>query len=133
MTRFLLDTNIISDVFRNPGGRVDNALRERQNAGIGTSLIVVGEILYGLKKNQNMRGLQRFEVFMRSISVWALEPPVATIYGEVRNACERMGKSVGPNDLWIAAHAVALDATLVTDDRAFEHISALTVENWLRA
>lgn len=118
MKRFLLDTNIISDVFRNPGGRVDNALRERQNAEIGTSLIVMGEIRYGLQINRSVRGLERFEVFARSLLVWALEPPVDTLYGEVRNACERMGRSMGANDLWIAAQAIALDATLVTDDRA---------------
>lgn len=132
MSRFLLDTNVISDAIRNPGGAVDTALRSRSADEIGTSLIVKGELLFGLKRNANVRGRQRLEVLLGAIEVWSLEDPVAEIYGDVRASQEKQGRSIGANDLWIAAQAIALDATLVTDDRAFSQISGLKIENWLR-
>jgi tRNA(fMet)-specific endonuclease VapC len=132
MSRFLLDTNIISDAARNPGGIVDGALRARLGEEIGTSLIVKGEILYGLDKNADARGRKRLEVLLQSIPVWELQEPVSDVYGEIRARAERNGRPLGPNDLWIAAHALTLDATLVTDDQGFATVEGLKVENWLR-
>lgn len=132
MTRYLLDTNIISDVFRNPGGAVDQALRVREGQEIGTSLIVRGEILFGLKKNNNLRGLRRFEMLLESILVWPLEEPTEDHYAALRADMERHGNQVGANDLWIAAQALALNAIVVTDDRAFQRMPGLKIENWLR-
>lgn len=132
MTRYLLDTNIFSDLFRNPGGLVDQALRHRRDEEIGTSLIVKGEILFGLVKNNNLRGLRRFEVALESIAVWALEPPVEEKYASLRVQMERNGVQIGPNDLWIASHAMALRAVIVSDERAFLQVPGLEVENWLR-
>ena len=132
MTRYLLDTNIISDLFRNPGGKVDQALRARIGEEIGTSLIVRGEILFGLKKNNNVRGLHRFEMLLDSITVWPLEEPAEDRYAALRVDMERHGHEIGANDLWIAAQSLALDAIVVTDDRAFQRLPGLKVENWLR-
>lgn len=132
MTRYLLDTNVISDAIRNPGGAVDAALRRHAADEIGTSLIVHGEMTFGLRRNQNMRGRMRLEVFLQAIEIWPLEAPVAETYGELRARLEREGRPMGANDLWIAAHAVALDATLVTDDQAFSQVAGLKTENWLR-
>jgi tRNA(fMet)-specific endonuclease VapC len=132
VTRFLLDTNIISDVFKNPEGRAVAGLRAYRTEEIGTSLIVAGEIRYGLVKNRNMRGLERLEMFLGAITVWPLESAVDEAYAEFRHAAARSGVGIGANDLWIAAHAAVLSATLVTNDRAFGDIPGLTVENWLR-
>ncbi|MCW4116203.1 PIN domain-containing protein [Aurantimonas sp. MSK8Z-1] len=132
MARYLLDTNIISDVFRHAGGRVDLALRARKDEEIGASLIVKGEILFGLEKNRNVRGLDRLKVFLQAIEVWDLEAPTEAIYAQVRDERERSGVRMGANDLWVAAHAIALEATLVSDDRAFLDVPRLSVENWLR-
>lgn len=132
MNRYLLDTNIISDVFRNPDGRAVAGLRARFDEEIGTSLIVAGEIRFGLVNNRNMRGLERLELFLGSIVVWPLEGAADEAYAELRSAATRTGVGIGANDLWIAAHAVVLGATLVTDDRAFAELPGLTVENWLR-
>ena len=132
MTRYLLDTNIISDVFRNPGGRVDQALRVRRGDEIGTSLIVKGEILFGLENNRNLRGRERLKLFLQAIEVWDLEPPIELIYAEVRVERDRSVARMGANDLWIAAQAIALDAILVSDDTAFKGVPRLAVENWLR-
>jgi tRNA(fMet)-specific endonuclease VapC len=132
VTRYLLDTNIISDVFRSPGGAVDRALRNHSEHEIGTSLIVKGEILFGLKKNSSLRGLRHFEMLIDSIAVWPLDKPVEDHYAALRADMERRGDQIGANDLWIAAQAVALDAVVVTDDRAFGRIPRVKVENWLR-
>jgi tRNA(fMet)-specific endonuclease VapC len=133
MNRFLLDTNVISAAIRNPGGAIDEALRSRSGEEIGTSLIVKGEILFGLKKNANVRGRERLEVFLEAMTVWPLEDPVGDFYGEIRTWAERQGQAMGANDLWIAAQALALEATVVTDDKAFSRVPGLKVENWLRA
>jgi tRNA(fMet)-specific endonuclease VapC len=132
VTRYLLDTNIISDLFRNPRGPVDEALRARNKHEIGTSLVVKGEILFGLKKNNNMRGLREFEILLEAVPVWAMEEPTADRYAALRAEMERRGDQIGPNDLWIAAHSLTLEAVVVTDDRAFQRIPGLKVENWSR-
>ena len=132
MTRYLLDTNIVSALFRDPGGPVDRALRARKEDEIGTSLIVRGEVLFGLRKNNSLRGLREFQMLLETIVVWSLEQPTEDHYAALRVAMEQSGEHIGPNDLWIAAQALAMDAVVVTDDRAFQRLPGLKVENWLR-
>jgi tRNA(fMet)-specific endonuclease VapC len=132
MTRFLLDANVLSDAVRNPGGSVDQALRTHFGEEIGTSVIVKGEIVFGLRRNANVKGQQRLEVLLRTLEIWALGDPVSEVYGDIRARLEKDGRPMGPNDLWIAAHALALDATVVTDDKAFSRVPGLKTENWLR-
>jgi tRNA(fMet)-specific endonuclease VapC len=132
MTRYLLDTNVISDAVRNPGGAVDAALRQHGNDEIGTSIVVRGEILFGLNRNANVKGRQRLDMFLQAINVWALESPVDEIYGDIRASMERQGEPMSANDLWIAAHSLTLDATLITGDQAFSMVPGLKVENWMR-
>jgi tRNA(fMet)-specific endonuclease VapC len=132
VTRYLLDTNIVSALFRDPGGPVDRALRARKEDEIGTSLIVRGEILFGLRKNDSLRGVREFQMLLETIVVWPLEKPTEDCYAKLRVAMERSGEQVGPNDLWIAAQALALNAVVVTDDRIFQRLPDVKVENWLR-
>jgi tRNA(fMet)-specific endonuclease VapC len=132
MTRYLLDTNIVSDVMRNPDGPVEQALREHADADIGISLIVKGEILFGLVRNANAKGKKRFGALLKAIEVWPMHEGLADIYGQVRATMQMSGKRMGPNDMWIAAHSLSLDAVLVTDDRRFNSVPGLKVENWLR-
>ncbi len=132
MTRYLLDTNVISDLVRNPGGPVDGMLRQRLKNEIGISVVVRGEILFGLSRGTNVKGRRRLDALLQAINVWDLDNPVAEIYGSVRATMERQGAPMGANDLWIAAHSLALEATLVTDDRAFGMVPDLKIENWLR-
>ena len=76
---------------------------------------------------------QRFHVcVLEALDVVALEPPVDAVYGELRASLERIGRPMGANDLFIAAHALALGATLVTaNEREFRRVERLFVENWL--
>ncbi|APH73720.1 type II toxin-antitoxin system VapC family toxin [Aquibium oceanicum] len=130
--RYLLDTNIVSDLFRNPNGSVDRRLREHRQHEIGISLIVKAEILFGLTKNDNQRGRRVFEALLETIDVWPLESPAEEQYATLRTSMERQGVQMGPHDLWIACQGIVLDAVVVTDDSAFSQVPGLKVANWLR-
>ena len=132
--RFLLDTNIVSDLVRNPHGRVAGRIAEIGEARVCTSIIVAAELRYGAAKRASARLSAQLAAVLGALDILALEPPADAVYGELRTCLERTGKPIGGNDLMIAAHALALRHTVVTDnERDFSRIEKLTVENWLRA
>ncbi len=132
MPRYMLDTNIISDLLKNPGGA---AARRAQAAGeetICTSIIVAAELRYGCAKKGSPILLKRVEAMLGAIPVLPLEVPVDAEYGGIRAELEAAGQPIGHNDLLIASHACALGLTLVTaHEREFRRIRGLHVENWL--
>lgn len=132
MSGYLLDTNIISDIIRNPSGA---AARRIEGAGakeICTSIIVAAELRYGCAKKGSAKLLARVESVLETIPVLPLDVPADTDYGGIRAELEAAGQPIGHNDLLIAAHAYALRLTLVTDNiREFGRIRGLSVENWL--
>lgn len=130
--RYLLDTNIVSDLIRNPGGRIADRIRQVGETAVCINLIVAGEIRFGLAKRNSPRLNAQAEEVLSVLPVVPLEPPLDHHYADIRNTLETAGKPIGPNDLWIAAHARALDAVLVTDnDAEFDRVARLRVENWL--
>lgn len=130
---YLLDTNIISDVAHNPSGLVAKRLEEMDPDAVVSSVVVAAEVWFGIESNPSFRSRTRTESFMRTVQVLELKPEVAKVYGRVRAQLKAMGKALGPNDLLIAAHALSLDATLVTGDaKAFAQVPGLKVENWLK-
>jgi tRNA(fMet)-specific endonuclease VapC len=129
----LLDTNIISHIMRQPGGlaarRADLIDTDER---LCTSVIVQFELRFGLEKNPSKRLQTSYDVTMAGIDVLPLDSSAAAEYARIRATLESMGKPIGANDLLIAAHALALDATLVTDNEAeFRRVPGLKVENWL--
>jgi tRNA(fMet)-specific endonuclease VapC len=131
--RFLLDTNIISDLVRHPHGRIAHRIAAVGEQHVCTSIIVAAELRYGAAKKGSSRLTTQLEAVLGAADVLAVEPPVDTVYGELRAGLERAGQSIGANDLLIAAHALALGHTVVTDnEREFSRINDLQVENWLR-
>jgi tRNA(fMet)-specific endonuclease VapC len=131
--RFLLDTNIVSDLVRHPRGRIADRIAEVGEQHICTSIIVAAELRYGAAKKGSSRLTAQLEAVLAAVDVLALEAPADTVYGELRAQLERAGQSIGANDLLIAAHARALGHTVVTDnEREFSRIDDLRVENWLR-
>ncbi len=135
MKHYLLDTNVISHLMREPTGPLQRALQLRVTAPGGcevtTSAVVQCELLYGIVRKGSSRLKAAYEVQMRYLAVLPLEPAVGPHYARVRTGLERMGKSLSPNDLLIAAHAIALGATLVSGDMAFDQVPGLAWENWL--
>ena len=133
MSRFLLDTNIISDLVRHPAGAVTAAIRAAEEDAICTSIIVAAELRYGARKKGSEQLSERVEALLSRIPVLPLEAPADDVYGQIRTSLERSGSPIGANDMLIAAHALALDATLVTDnEREFRRIDGLKMDNWLR-
>ncbi|KAB7597623.1 type II toxin-antitoxin system VapC family toxin [Verminephrobacter eiseniae] len=132
MSGYLLDTNIISDVIRNPNGPAAHRIEQAGPKQIFTSIIVAAELRYGCAKKGSPQLRARVEGLLETVPVLPLDIPAAAGYGGIRAALEAAGQSIGMNDLLIAAHACALGLTLVTDDtREFSRIRDLKVENWL--
>ncbi len=132
--RYLLDTNIVSDIARRPGGLVVQRMAALGVEQIGISIVVACEIRFGLAKRGSDRLAQRLNLVLEQMMVLPLESPVEEHYTDIRNALERAGTPIGPNDLLIAAHARALGLTLVSDNVGeFSRVADLAVENWLLA
>lgn len=136
MPNYLLDSNILSDMMRFPAGPAMQTLESRSaEAGnkFVTSVMVACELRYGAVKKNSAKLAQRLDEVLASISVLSLDREIEQHYASIRADLERRGEPIGQNDLLIAAHALALDAVLVTDNvREFERVKGLRVENWLR-
>lgn len=132
MTRYLLDTNIVSDLIRNPKGKAARHLARVGEDGVCTSIIVAAELRYGCARNGSKRLLDAVEDILGEIDVLAFEAPADITYGEIRSQLEAAGKPIGSNDLLIAAHALAVDAIVVTGNAdEFRRVRGLKVQNWL--
>lgn len=129
--RYLLDTNIcIAYKKRKPGvpERID-ALPPGQAV---MSVITWGELMLGVEKSQHRtRSLEILERVREIIPVIGVDERVGTRYGAIRGELESAGRTIGPNDLWIAAHAQTLGIALVTNNTGeFARIGGLTLEDW---
>jgi tRNA(fMet)-specific endonuclease VapC len=132
LTRYLLDTNIISDMVRNPAGQAVRRLQKVGDGNICTSIIVACELRYGCAKKGSAKLLSKVEDLLATIPVLPLEIPADGEYGGIRAELEAAGQSIGHNDLLIAAHAYTLGTILVTANVGeFSRIRDLKVENWL--
>jgi tRNA(fMet)-specific endonuclease VapC len=128
----MLDTNILSDMIRNPGGKAAAHLRQIGDTNVCTSIIVASELRYGAEKKGSEKLTRRVEAALREVEVLALDVPADAHYGVVRSRLEAQGRPIGQNDLLIAAHALSLGMTLVTDNvQEFDRVDGLQVENWL--
>jgi tRNA(fMet)-specific endonuclease VapC len=128
----MLDTNIVSELVRNPHGVVTRRIAAVGQDTICVSIITAAELRYGCAKKGSPRLTSQVEAILESVEVIALDVPVDVQYGVIRTDLEAAGTPIGPNDLLIAAHARAIGAVLVTANLAeFARVAALQVENWL--
>ena len=131
--RYLLDTNILSDLVRNPQGLVAQKIAEVGEESICTSIIVAGELRFGANKIGSKRLTTQLNTILSAIEILPLEEPADQRYGELRATLEKRGELIGPNDMLIAAHAQMLDCVVVTaNEREFCRVPKLRVENWLK-
>jgi tRNA(fMet)-specific endonuclease VapC len=131
--RYLLDTNVVSDLVRNPQGRVAKRIRKVGEAQVCTSIIVAAELRYGATKKGSPRLTTQLEAVLGALDVLPFETPADAAYGLIRTRLEQAGRPIGGNDLLIAAQAIALGYTIVTDNEGeFARIDGLPRENWLR-
>jgi len=129
---YMLDTNIVSDLVRNPQGAVFDKIVEIGSDNLCVSIITAAELRYGCARKGSPRLLQQVEAILSGLDILPLDVPADAEYGGIRAELEAAGRPIGPNDLLIAAHAYALGATLVTANVSeFTRIRGLRVENWL--
>jgi len=132
MSRYLLDTNIISALLRDPDGPAARHVERVGHQKICTSIIVAAELHYGCAKKGSTRLLARVQDLLDTMPVLPLDLPADIEYGKLRAELETAGQPVGGNDLLIAAHARTLGMTLVTGNTGeFGRVRGLAVENWL--
>jgi tRNA(fMet)-specific endonuclease VapC len=131
--RYSLDTNIVSDLVRNPQGRVAAHIRKVGEAQVSASVIVAAELRYGAARKGSPRLSAQVEAVLGALAILPFEPPADVAYGRIRLQLEREGRPIGGNDLLIAAQAVALGLIVVTANEAeFARVKGLKSENWLR-
>ena len=129
---YILDTNMASYLLKGTSPAVRDRMQSLRAGEVACiSAVTEAEMLYGIAKagigEQRMKMLNWF-LQLVDIHSWGREE--AAVYGRLRAKQEAMGKTLGPLDMQIAAHALSLGAVLVTNDKAFHHVSGLSVENW---
>jgi tRNA(fMet)-specific endonuclease VapC len=132
MVQYLLDSNILSDAIYEPHGQVAGRMERLQHL-VCTSIVVAAELRFGAAKRGSRALAVRVESLLERVEVMPLLAPADRVYADLRASLQKSGKPIGANDMFIAAHALALGCTLVTDNvREFSRVKSLAVENWLR-
>jgi tRNA(fMet)-specific endonuclease VapC len=128
----MLDTNICIYIAKRRPAEVKARFEQLRPGQLVMSVITYGELHYGARKStEQSKALKQLDEIVRDIPVENLNSSVAEAYGEIRATLEKHGRLIGNNDLWIGAHALALGVTLATsNEREFERIRGLSVENW---
>lgn len=130
--RYLLDTDICIYIAKRRPIGVLQRLERLGPSEVGMSVVTYGELCYGAAKSQHhIKSLRVLRELTEWIAVLQMEATVSEQYGKIRSVLEQKGQIIGNNDLWIAAHALALKMTLVTNNiREFKRVPGLTVERW---
>jgi tRNA(fMet)-specific endonuclease VapC len=130
--RFMLDTNICIYAIKRKPASVLAALRRHEAAGIGMSMITLCELEYGVAKSASAKNRHALAQFLEPLTVADFDRAAASAYGRLRASLEAAGTPIGPLDTQIAAHALALHVTLVSNNsREFERVPGLRLANWV--
>ena len=132
--RYLLDSDICIYQRRNDRPQIRERFAKLGADEAAISVVAYGELAYGMERSHDpVQAKDGLAQFVRLVPVVPLPPEAGVVYGEIRASLERTGQIIGPNDLWIAAHALAEDLILVTNnEREFRRVKGLKVENWAR-
>lgn len=131
--RYLLDTNVVSFHIRGSSAALQGRLRRIKAASVALSVVTEMEIRFGLARNPGLRIAPLVEQFLDAMTILPLDSDVARAYARIRSELETEGRPIGPLDTMIAAHAVSVGATLVTNDvREFRRVRGLRVADWTR-
>jgi len=130
--RYLLDTNILSELVRQPQGTIARRIAEAGEETICTSIIVAAELRFGAEKSGSDNLADQVDLILSAIEILPLESPADREYGKLRHYLSRNGTLIGPNDLLIAAQALCAGLIVVTANTGeFSRVPGLNVENWL--
>ena len=131
--RYLLDTDTFVYIRRGRPALAQRRFDQLRPGEAVISVISLGELIYGIEKKSEPAAMQRLEELTQIISVLPLHAEAASIYGAIRAQLSERGEMIGANDLWIAAHALALNLNLVTNnEREFRRVPDLKIENWTK-
>ncbi|MCA9289576.1 MAG: type II toxin-antitoxin system VapC family toxin [Phycisphaerales bacterium] len=132
MIRYLLDTNICIDLIRHRPSLVLARLRRRRIGTIGLSAVTLAELHDGVARSRDPeRNAIALAHFCAPLVVCPFDADAAAAHGTVRRGLEQTGQPIGPLDTLIAAHALAIGATVITaNEREFRRVRGLRVENW---
>ena len=131
---WMLDTNTLSDLIRNPRGTLVQRLSATDPDALCTSIVVACELRFGARRKGSQVLTQRVEQLLDTLTVLPLDEPADEHYADIRAELERAGTPIGSHDLFIAAHARSRDMTLITHNmREFTRVPGLRVEDWLAA
>lgn len=129
---WMLDTNALSALIRNPRGTLMQRLAGTEPEAVCTSIVVACELRFGAHRKGSDALTQRVEQLLDTLAVLPLDPPADVHYADIRATLERAGTPIGSHDLFIAAHARSRGMTLVTQNtREFARVPGLRVEDWL--
>jgi tRNA(fMet)-specific endonuclease VapC len=128
----MLDTNICSYIIRNKPISIKEKLKEvEKNHTIALSSIVVCELVYGATKKDSQKLIKIVSTFINNFLVYDYSKTSAQSYANIRTDLEKKGRIIGANDLLIAAHALSLEAILVTNNtKEFKRVKGLILEDW---
>lgn len=132
MLRYLLDTNIVIYVLKRRPLEVLSAFNANASR-MAISSITLAELMHGAEKSQRVsENLSVIEDFCSRLEILPYGAKAAQHYGAIRAALEKIGQSIGVNDLHIAGHARSEGLVLVTNNVSeFERVPALELENWV--
>jgi tRNA(fMet)-specific endonuclease VapC len=133
-TRYMLDTNMCIYIAKHRPPEVRARFERLKPGQLVMSAITYGELYYGASKSsQQAKALAQLQELVQDIPVEELDSRASEAYGEIRATLEKEGRLIGNNDLWIGAHASALNLTLATNnEREFKQIPGLLLENWTK-
>jgi tRNA(fMet)-specific endonuclease VapC len=133
MPRYLLDTNICIYIKNHRPPEVLARFSALQPGDVAMSSITFGELCFGASKSaKQVEAIQTLAALKLLIPVLALDANASVQYGNVRQLLQKIGRPIGNNDLWIAAHALSSELILVSNNLAeFERVPGLKTENWV--
>ena len=129
---YMLDTDICIYIIKRKPLRVLERLESIQPDQLSMSAITFAELMNGAKKSQRVEAnVSRLNALGEILEICSFDQQAAVAYGDVRSSLEKRGEVIGPHDLLIAAHALSLDRTLITNnEREFKRVEGLKVDNW---
>ncbi len=132
--RYLLDTNICIYIAKAHPREVLARFRKLQPGDVGMSVVTYGELFHGARKSLHREEAEKIlSELAEIIPVIGMGTDAGERYGEIRTDLEKRGQVIGNNDLWIAAHAIALGVVLVTNNESeFARVPGLALQNWVR-
>lgn len=130
--RYLLDTTTCIYIINRRPTEVFERFAGLRIGEIAISSITGAELAFGVAKSGSLRNQQALDKFLAPLAILPFDEAAMRRYGVLRSDLERRGTPIGALDLLIAAHALAVGATLVSNNlREFERVNGLPLENWL--